>query len=84
MSKTSISEFKYLLFCLAQIIGYTIGKLLVNKSASGFTTNTLLIPKQDLLMVYLSYGNKQKHLHPPSLGNKNIYTSVKTTPILQR
>ena len=34
-------------------IGHTIGILVLNKVASGFTSYTLSMPKQDLLMVYI-------------------------------
>ena len=53
-------------------IGLTVGKLFTNKETSGFTSNTLLISKQDLLMVdIVCRFNKNKkqffyiHLMPP-------------------
>ena len=42
------------------IIGLTIGILLVNKGMSGFMSNTLLIPKQDLLVYRLKKAMRGK------------------------
>ena len=44
-----------LLQIFQSVIGKTVGILLTNKDASGFTSNTLFIPKQDLLMVCIVY-----------------------------
>ena len=46
------SVYKYWKSCFINI-GSTIGVIVLNKDKSGFTYNTLLIPKQDLLMVYI-------------------------------
>ena len=45
--------FLLLFFSFAYNIGKTVGILLTNIDTSGFTSNTLLIPKQDQLMIYI-------------------------------
>ena len=51
-------DYSHNLTCVLNI-GQTIGILLVNKGTSGLTSNTLLIPLQDLFVVFTLYRFKK-------------------------